>query len=506
MTLIPRQTGVKLRLLKMEEKTLRELKNLIGGELWAPATAAFLDDTDPATGEVFAKVPASDFRDVDAAVKAAKSAFPGWARLSAAARGAHLRKLARLIERDLEIFAAAESRDTGKPLALAASVDIPRAIQNFDFFADAATQFSSESHATPDSLNYTLRSPLGAVACISPWNLPLYLLSWKIAPALAAGNTVVAKPSEVTPMTAAMLGDLSIEAGMPKGVLNLVHGLGPEVGAPLVAHEGISAISFTGSTRVGRDLAIGAGARFKKISLEMGGKNATLVFADADLELAARECVRGAFSNQGQICLCGSRILIERSVYQRFTARLIERVRALRIGDPRDGSTDQGAIVSTAHFDKIIGCLTLARAEGGQILCGGTRHLVPGRCANGLFIEPTLIEGLGPKTRTNQEEIFGPVATLQPFDSEAHALELANAVSYGLAATVFTKDLSRAHRVSSELRAGIVWINCWMQRDLRTPFGGIGESGVGREGGLEAMRFFTEPKNVCVKLESAPSP
>ena len=483
---------------------MRELKNLIGGELAPALSGNFLDDRDPATGELIARIPASDVRDVDAAVQAARAAFPSWARLEAAERGRYLRRLARLIERDLEKFAAAESLDSGKPLGLARTVDIPRAIQNFSFFADAATQFASESHASHDSINYTLRSPLGAVACISPWNLPLYLLSWKIAPALAAGNTVVAKPSEVTPLTAHMLGELCVEAGLPAGVLNLVHGLGPAVGAPLVSHDGIAAISFTGSTRVGREIALSAAARFKKVSLEMGGKNATIVFADADLDLAAHECIRAAFSNQGQICLCGSRILVERSIYQRFAARLIEKVRALRIGDPREESTDQGAVVSPAHFEKIMSCLALAKSEGGQLLCGGNRAQVAGRCSSGLFIEPTLIEGLGPKTKTNQEEIFGPVATLQPFDSDEHALELANAVRYGLAASVFTTDLSRAHRFARDLRSGIVWINCWMLRDLRTPFGGVGESGIGREGGFEAMRFFTEPKNVCVKLAGAP--
>ncbi len=332
----------------------------------------------------------------------------------------------------------------------------------------------------------------------------LYLLSWKIAPALAAGNTVVAKPSEVTPLTAHLLAERCVEAGLPPGVLNILHGMGPAVGAPLCAHEKIAAISFTGSTRVGREIARGAGERFKKVSLELGGKNATLVFADADLDLAARECVRAAFSNQGQICLCGSRILVEHSIHQRFAARLIEQVRALRVGDPREPGTDQGAVVSRAHFDKVMSCIALARSEGGHFLCGGNRVQVPGRCANGLFIEPTLIEDLGPHTRTNQEEISARSRRCRSSLGEAHALELANAVRYGLAASVFTRDLSRAHRVAAQLRCGIVWVNCWLLRDLRTPFGGVGESGVGREGGFEALRFFTEPKNICVKLAGAP--
>ena len=358
-----------------------------------------------------------------------------------------------------------------------------------------------EAHPTDETaLNYTLRQPLGAVACISPWNLPLYLLTWKIAPALAAGNCVVAKPSEVTPMTASMLGELSIEAGLPPGALNLVHGLGPRAGVPLCAHAQVKAISFTGSTRVGNEIAREAASSFKKVSLEMGGKNPTLIFADADLRSAIPETVRAAFSNTGQICLCGSRILIERTVYARVRDELVERVRALRIGDPLEPRTDQGALVSRQHFDKVMGCLQVARDEGGRVLCGGVRARVEGRCSGGFFIEPTLIEGLGPACRTNQEEIFGPVATLLPFDSEAEAIELANSTRYGLSASLWTRDLSRAHRASAALHSGIVWVNCWMFRDLRTPFGGVKDSGVGREGGMDAMRFFTEAKNVCVKL------
>jgi aminomuconate-semialdehyde/2-hydroxymuconate-6-semialdehyde dehydrogenase len=412
-----------------------------------------------------------------------------------------LRRLARLIERDLEKLARAETVDAGKPLSVSRSVDIPRAVQNFDFFADAATQFGSEAHATGEvALNYTLRQPLGAVACISPWNLPLYLLTWKIAPALAAGNCVVAKPSEVTPLTASMLGELCSEAGLPPGVLNIVQGLGPRAGAPLCAHREVKAISFTGSTRVGGEIAREAAGSFKKVSLEMGGKNPTLIFADADLPVAIPETVRAAFSNTGQICLCGSRILIERSIYPRVRDELVALVSALRVGDPLEPSTEQGALVSRQHFDKVLGCLEVARQEGGRILCGGGRARVEGRCASGFFVQPTLIEGLGPSCRTNQEEIFGPVATLLPFDSTEEAVQLANSTRYGLSASLWTRDLSRGHRVSAQLHCGIVWVNCWMLRDLRTPFGGVKDSGVGREGGMEALRFFTEPKNVCVKL------
>ena len=478
---------------------MQEALNYLDGQ--QAAAADWLDDVDPATGQVYARVASSDARDVDRAVAAATRAFPAWAAAGADFRSKALRRIARLIERDLEKLARAESVDSGKPLAVARTVDLPRAVQNFDFFADAATQFGSEAHATDDvALNYTLRQPLGAVACISPWNLPLYLLTWKIAPALAAGNCVVAKPSEVTPMTASLLGALCTEAGLPPGVLNIVQGLGPRAGSPLCAHPAIKAISFTGSTRVGGEIAREASSSFKKVSLEMGGKNPTLIFADADLATAIPETVRAAFSNTGQICLCGSRILIEKSIYPRVRDALVERVRALRVGDPLEPGTEQGALVSRAHFDKVMGCLEIARQEGGRILCGGGRARLEGRCAGGFFVQPTLIEGLGPACRTNQEEIFGPVATLLPFDSQEEAVELANSTRYGLSASLWTRDLSRAHRVSAQLHSGIVWVNCWMLRDLRTPFGGMKDSGLGREGGMDALRFFTEPKNVCVKL------
>jgi len=479
---------------------MQTLANYIDGQLTPAASGGWLEDFEPATGQTYARIPDSHKTDIDNAVAAAQRAFPGWSTTSAAERGTWLHKLATLVERDLENLARAESLDSGKPIALARSLEIPRAVANLRFFAAAASQFASESHAMESgAINYTLRSPLGVVGCISPWNLPLYLFTWKIAPALAAGNCVVAKPSEITPMTAFLFSELCIEAGLPAGVLNVVHGLGPKAGTALVEHADVKAISFTGGTNTGADIASRAAPKFKKLSLELGGKNPTIVFADCDFEPSVSESVRAAFSNQGEICLCGSRILVERSLYTRFRDAFVARVQALHQGDPLDGRTEQGALVSEPHLQKVLGYIELAKKEGGTILCGGRRAQLDGRCANGWFMEPTVIENLPPGCRTNQEEIFGPVVTLIPFDTEEQAIGYANGTPYGLAASLWSQNTSRCHRVAAKLEAGLIWVNCWMLRDLRVPMGGVKQSGSGREGGWEALRFFTEARNVCIK-------
>ena len=477
------------------------IENYIGGEMVLPASGAYLDNIEPATGEIYSQVPDSDDRDVNLAADAARTAFPKWSKTSPEARFEILMRLVSFIERELEDLARAESIDNGKPLSLARSMDIPRAASNFRFYATAAMHTANESHETVgQAINYTLRQPLGVVGCISPWNLPLYLFTWKIAPAIAAGCTVVAKPSEITPMTAYLFSKLSIEAGLPAGVLNIVHGLGPKVGAAIVGHRDIKAISFTGGTKTGEEIARTAAPMFKKLSLELGGKNPNIIFADCNYDDMLETTVRSSFANQGQICLCGSRIFVERPIYERFKNDLVARAMELTIGDPLEDATNVGAVVSQPHMEKILSYIELARSESGTVLCGGNRVKLDGRCAEGFFVEPTVIEGLSHDCRTNQEEIFGPVVSLMPFDTEEEVLGYANSVRYGLSATVWTENLSRAHRVSALLESGIVWVNCWLLRDLRTPFGGVKDSGLGREGGFEALKFFTEEKNVCVKI------
>ncbi len=476
---------------------MKYLKNYLCGQLCPPQSDVYLDNFEPATGQIYSQIPDSDHRDVQKAVEAAQAAFPMWTSIGAQARSNFLNKIADGIEARLEEFAHAESMDSGKPISVARTVDIPRAVTNFRFFATAILHFSSESHfmEAEKALNVTLRQPIGVVGCISPWNLPLYLFSWKIAPALAAGNCVVAKPSELTPMTAFLLSEVCIEANLPAGVLNILHGLGSKVGQSIIEHIDIKAISFTGGTATGRHLAVTAAPLFKKLSLELGGKNPALIFADCDFEKTVAEIVRASFSNNGQICLCASRIYVEKPIYEAFKNAFVERVKKLKTGNPYSEETDLGAVVSLAHLQKVKNYIDLAQTEGGKLLCGG--KIIPS--SGGYFLEPTVFEGLPLGCRSNQEEIFGPVVSIAPFDTEADALRLANGTNYGLAASVWTQHLGRSHRLSAALEFGIVWVNCWMLRDLRTPFGGSKQSGMGREGGLEALRFFTEIKNICVK-------
>ncbi len=475
------------------------LKNYINGELIEPLKKQYLENVDPSKGSVFSMIPDSDASDVQLAVAAAKDAEHDWANMHYEKRAQYIEAIAKGIERRLEEFAKAESLDNGKPLKLASRVDIPRAVSNFRFFATAIQQQSSESHYMEGvGINYTLRRPIGVVACISPWNLPLYLFSWKIAPALATGNCVIAKPSEVTPYTAYLLSEVCIEVGLPKGVLNIVHGLGQKVGDEISRNKDIKAISFTGGTATGKTIASIAAPMFKKLSLELGGKNPNIIFADCDFDEMIKTTVRSAFENQGQICLCGSRIFVERSIYDKFKNAFVEKVKNLKIGDPNT-DVNIGAIVSKNHYEKILSYIEIAKQEGGSILAGGHAVKLEGECANGYFIAPTVIEGLAYDCRTNMEEIFGPVVTIMPFDTEEEVLKYANATEYGLAATIWTNNLTRAHRMAENVQSGIIWINTWLLRDLRTPFGGMKNSGVGREGGWEAVRFFTEAKNVCIK-------
>ncbi len=481
---------------------MQKIKNYINGSLVEPVGNQYIDNYNPATGKVYSYIPDSDQKDVELATEAALAAFPKWSVTPKEERSRILLKISELIEKNLERLAIAESIDNGKPVSLAKMVDIPRAASNFHFYATAILHYASESHSMEDTaINYTLRYPIGVAGCISPWNLPLYLFTWKIAPAIAAGNCVVAKPSEITPMTAYLLSELCIEAGLPKGVLNIVHGYGHKVGAAITAHPKVPVISFTGGTKTGAEIAKVAAPMFKKLSLELGGKNPNIIFADCDFENAVKTTLHSSFANQGQICLCGSRIFVENSIYEKFKTEFVSRVKKLKVGNPADAYSRLGAVVSKAHMEKILSYVDLAKQEGGTVLCGGNQLILAGEFADGWYIEPTVIEGLSHDCRTNQEEIFGPVVTIMPFETEEEVLTFANSTQYGLASIVWTENLTRAHRIANQLHSGIVWINCWLLRDLRTPFGGVKSSGVGREGGFEALNFFTEPKNVCIKLK-----
>ena len=478
-----------------------KIQNYINGELVPPNSGEYINNFCPRTGKAYSLIPDSDAHDAKMAVEAAQRAFKSWSTIPKQERSDILINLANEIKDQSDELVIAESRDNGKPEWLARAVDIPRASENFKFFATAILHFESEIHEMDGkALNYTLRQPIGVAACISPWNLPLYLLTWKVAPALAAGNTVVAKPSEITPMTAFLLSKICQKVGLPKGVLNIVHGYGNKVGDALCRHPDVPIISFTGGTTTGKKIASASAPMFKKMSLELGGKNPNIVFEDADLDNAVNIATKAAFSNQGQICLCGSRLFVQESIYNDFRSAIIEETKTLQVGDPQDEKSNLGAIVSKEHMDKILGCIEQAKEEGGEILTGGNRLLLNGDLKDGYYIEPTIIDGLSVDCKTNREEIFGPVVSIIPFKTEEEVIEMANSTKYGLSASIFTRDISRAHRVAAAIDSGVVWINTWMLRDLRIPFGGMKSSGVGREGGFKSLQFFTEPKNVCIKI------
>ncbi|MGJ8745169.1 aldehyde dehydrogenase [Polaribacter sp.] len=479
-----------------------KIQNYINGKFENPINGEFIDNYNPSNGEVYGQIANSTSEDVEKAYEAAAKAFPSWSNTTLEERSKILSKIANLIVEKLDILAEAESKDNGKPISLAKQIDIPRAAENFQFYANAITQFSSEAHESIglNAINFTLRQPIGVVGCISPWNLPLYLFTWKIAPAIAAGNCVVAKPSEVTPMTAYLLSEILNEAGLPKGVLNIVHGLGTSTGQAIVEHPNIKAISFTGGTKTGAHIARIAAPMFKKLSLELGGKNPNIIFSDCDYDKMLATTIRTSFANQGQICLCGSRIFVEAQIYERFKRDFIKEVKKLKVGHPSKRKTAIGALVSKEHLEKIESFVAIAENEGARILCGGLEVTVPG-FENGYYFQPTVIEVTDNSCRVNQEEIFGPIVSIMPFKTDAEALQLANDTKYGLSATLWTNNLNRTMQFSKQLQTGIVWVNTWMLRDLRTPFGGKKASGIGREGGFEALRFFTEPKNICIHYE-----
>ena len=480
---------------------MEKIKNYINGEFVAPQSGKYLDNFNPSNGEKYSMIPDSNSCDINNAVLAARDAFKIWKNVPAIDRSKLLIQIADEIEKQLEDLVKAESIDNGKPEWLAKKGDIPRAISNFKFFGTGILHFDSQIHDMDgEALNYTLRQPIGVVGCISPWNLPLYLLTWKIAPALAMGNTIVAKPSEITPMTAYLFSKICHKIGIPKGVINIVHGYGNKVGEALCSHPHVPVITFTGGTITGKKIASITAPHFKKLSLEMGGKNPNIIFEDAELDKAVEMTIKASFLNQGQICLCGSRLFVEKKIYNKFKDLFLDRTKKLKIGDPSDPKNDLGALVSKEHMEKVLSKINLAKEEGGKILCGGKRIKLKEKNTNGYYIEPTIIENLPNSCATNQEEIFGPVVSMIPFESEDEVVSMANSNRYGLSASIFTTNISKAHRMAATIDAGIVWINTWMLRDLRIPFGGMKDSGIGREGGFNSLRFFSEPKNVCIKI------
>lgn len=478
---------------------LIKIQNFIDGRWEAPSTGSYLLNYNPALGEAFSEIPRSSSEDIDLAVRSAQIAFSSWSKVAVSERAQYLLKLADRIEARADEFAEMESRDQGKPITLARKMDIERAIANFRFFADFVLKEEKESYLETGFSSEVIRRPVGVAGLISPWNLPLYLLTWKIAPALACGNTVVAKPSEFTSMTAALLAEVSLEVGLPAGVLNIVFGLGSPVGEALVRHPKVPLISFTGGTETGRKIYRDSAEHFKKISLELGGKNPNLIFSDCDLNLAVKTTLRSSFLNQGEICLCGSRIYVEEKIYSQFVEKFVSETKKLKVGDPSLPETFMGALISEAHLKKVKSYLEIARQEGGKILLGGEAPELPGKLAKGYFLNPTVLVDLPESSRCLQEEIFGPVVSITKFKTEEEAIQKANNVSYGLSATIWSQDIQKARRLAAQLDVGTVWINSWLLRDLRVPFGGMKHSGLGREGGKYSVDFYTEATTVVVK-------
>lgn len=472
--------------------------NYIYGKFTEPDSREWLEDLSPATGELIALIPKSNQNDVNKAVHAAKEALPQWSSLTNLERANWLDKIADKLESKYEEIATLESKDTGKPISLAREVDAYRSVKNFRFFAEMIRDLNNEIFEMGDATNKVIYKPVGVGALITPWNLPLYLLSWKVAPAIGMGNTVVCKPSEMTPLTADLLMKTIDEIGLPKGVVNLVHGDGIGAGSPLVSHQDISLVSFTGGTSTGSLVAKSAASSFKKLSLELGGKNASIIFNDCNLERTVKGVVRSGFLNQGQVCLCGSRILVQNDIYEEFIDKFVLEVESMKIGDPSDENTILGALISPEHLSKVEEYIEIAKSEGGTILTGGYPDLSE-EYKNGNWISPTVIADLDVKSRCSTEEIFGPVVTIHKFNTEKEAVDIANNTRYGLAGSIWTSDLEKGNRVAEEIHTGMVWINTWLHRDLRVPFGGVKDSGVGREGGRWSLGFFSEAMNICTK-------
>lgn len=480
---------------------MQKINNFINGEYVAPESGNYMDNYNPATGEVYSQLADSEAVDVVRAFQAAHKAFEDWSKRPVQERTQILLKVADLIEERKIDFAEAESRDMGKPLWLAKDVDMNRAVLNFRFFANRMLQHQEKaSDMDGGGINYSRHEPIGVTGLISPWNLPLYLMTWKIAPSLAVGNTAICKPSELSPMTATMLGEVFNEAGLPPGVCNIVHGRGEKVGDALVTHPGIPLISFTGGTDTGAKILERAAPHFKKMGMELGGKNANIIFNDADLEKCIAMTLKSSFLNSGQVCLCGSRIYVQQDIYDSFMEKFVKATKDIRLGDPMDPNTFMGPVVSKDQYDKIKKTIEQAVKEGGKILAGDENLQLPENNEKGYFIRPTIIADLTDCSDIWYNEVFGPVVTVRPFKYKHEAVKLANTSSYGLSATIWTTHLNTAHKVAQDLKAGTVWVNTWTKRDLRVPFGGYKASGVGREGGDYSIDFYTEQKNICISL------